>query len=75
MITHTLEHFGQHDGTEQVREVMLTEQRRFRELLTRGRKVLRDYRPPLSPDQVRYLHETHGLPRDLMAALASDLAG
>jgi alanyl-tRNA synthetase len=72
LITHTLDHFGQHDGTEQVREVMLTEQRRFRELLTRGRKVLRDYRPPLSPDQVRYLHQTHGLPPDLVTELLAE---
>jgi alanyl-tRNA synthetase len=72
LITHTLEHFRQHDGTEQVREVLLTEQRRFRELLTRGRKVLRGYSPPLTPDQVRYLHDTHGLPPDLVTELLAE---
>jgi len=72
LIRHTLDHFGQPDGTDQVREVLLTEQRKFRELLTRGRKLLRDYRQPLTPDQVRYLHETHGLPPDLVTELLAE---
>jgi alanyl-tRNA synthetase len=72
LITGTLGHFRQHDGTEQVREVLLSEQRKFRELLTRGRKVLRDYSPPLTPDQVRYLHQTHGLPPDLVTELLAE---
>jgi alanyl-tRNA synthetase len=51
------------------RDVLTGEQRRFGDLLIRGQKVLRGFTPPLTPDDLRYLHETHGLPPDLVAEL------
>jgi alanyl-tRNA synthetase len=68
LISQTLSHFGGGDPGE-VRDVLLREQRQFRQLLTRGRKVLRGFTPPLTDDDLRYLHETHGLPPDLVGEL------
>jgi alanyl-tRNA synthetase len=51
------------------RDVLTGEQRRFGDLLIRGRKVLRGFTPPLTEDDLRYLHETHGLPPDLVGEL------
>jgi alanyl-tRNA synthetase len=47
------------------------EERRFDKLLTRGRKVLAQYQPGtrLSQQDLTYLHETHGLPPDLVVDL------
>ena len=76
LITGTLQHFGQHGpgqgpGEEQVREVLLSEQQRFGDLLRRGREVLRRRRNtgPLTEAEFRYLHETHGLPREFVTAM------
>ncbi len=50
--------------------VLLDEERRFRDLLSRGRKVLsRRGSGPLSEEELRYLHETHGLPREFVPAM------
>jgi alanyl-tRNA synthetase len=65
-VTHTLRHFSL-DGD--VVPVLLDEERRFRDLLERGRAVLSRYRGPLSEEDFRYLHDTHGLPRDLVLGL------
>jgi len=51
--------------------VLRAEERRFAGLLTRGRRVLAQFgpgRPPTEAD-LRYLHETHGLPPELVAEL------
>ena len=71
LIEHTLEHFGQHPETGLVRTVMLDEQQRFSMLLDRGRTVLsrRSLDEPLGLDDYRFLHETHGLPRELVDEL------
>jgi alanyl-tRNA synthetase len=47
------------------------EQRKFGELLVRGRKVLSQLGPPrqLTETELRYLHETHGLPPELVTDL------
>lgn len=47
------------------------EERRFASLLTRGRKVQTQLRPgrPLTEADLRYLHQTHGLPPELVAEL------
>ena len=52
----------------QIRDVLLTEQQRFGDLLSRGREVLRRRRGtgPLTEADYRYLHETHGLPREFV---------
>jgi alanyl-tRNA synthetase len=52
--------------------VLLEEERRFRALLDRGRSILSRYPGPLSEADYRYLHDTHGLPRDLVLSLHRD---
>ena len=56
--------------------MLLDEERRFRDLLGRGRKVLSRRRSsgPLTEDELRYLHETHGLPREFVVGLLAELA-
>jgi alanyl-tRNA synthetase len=82
LITGTLRHFGQDGpgegpGEERVRAVLLSEQQRFGDLLSRGREVLRRRRGtgPLTEAEFRYLHETHGLPREFAAAMLQQPAG
>lgn len=77
-----LRHFGlRPQGTRQspqhrpgVREVLLGEERRFASQLERGRRVLsqRRFAGPLGEDDYAYLHDTHGLPRDLVTALRAE---
>jgi alanyl-tRNA synthetase len=71
LVRHTLDRFGQDLDPDVVRLVLLDEQRRFDLLLERGRRVLsgRRFRGPLSEDDLGYLHDTHGLPRDLVQVL------
>ena len=58
-------------GTGTVRGVLLDEERRFGQLLERGRRVLArpEFRGPLSEEDYHYLHDTHGLPREWLAGL------
>jgi len=76
VLEHTLAHFGQNTAPETARELLLTEQRRFSDLLTRGRKVVARFSPgqPLSEEDFRYLHDTHGLPRELVTELLHGLS-
>jgi alanyl-tRNA synthetase len=71
LLQHTLDHFRQSCGTDLVRNVLLEEEGRFDRLLERGRRLLSGprYRGPLSEDDYDYLHDTHGLPRDLVLGL------
>jgi alanyl-tRNA synthetase len=71
LIGHTLDRFGQSAGAGPVREMLLDEERRFGRLLERGRRVLDRprFRGPLGEDDYRYLHDTHGLPRELVRGL------
>jgi alanyl-tRNA synthetase len=70
LVRQTLGHFGQLTGRDQVMGVLLDEERRFRDLLSRGRKVLsRRGSGPLTEEELRYLHETHGLPREFVSAM------
>ncbi|MGW2377856.1 MULTISPECIES: alanine--tRNA ligase-related protein [Kitasatospora] len=71
LIRHTLDHFRQDVPPESVRRVLLDEEQRFGRLLDRGRRVLSRprFRGPLSEDDLHYLHDTHGLPRDLVLDL------
>ena len=71
LVEETLTQFGQHVESGLVREVLRGEERRFAGLLSRGRKVLDQFgpgRPPTEAD-LRYLHQTHGLPPDLVTEL------
>ncbi|WP_412543554.1 alanine--tRNA ligase-related protein [Longispora sp. K20-0274] len=74
LIGHTLDHFGQSVGVHRVREVFGDEERRFRDLLRRGRPLVRrqSSRGPLGEEDYRYLHDTHGLPRELVTGLLSE---
>ncbi|MFE0786407.1 alanine--tRNA ligase-related protein [Streptomyces mutabilis] len=71
LLSHTLGHFRQEGGTEPVRRLLLEEERRFRRLLELGRKVLARprFRGPLGEEDFHYLHDTHGLPRELVTSL------
>ncbi|RDI65051.1 alanine--tRNA ligase-related protein [Nocardia pseudobrasiliensis] len=71
LIEGTLGHFRQSRPPREVRTVLLDEERRFGRLLERGWQVLSRPRftGPLRDDDYRYLHETHGLPRDLVMYL------
>ncbi len=73
LIQHTLQHFGQQREPGEVRDVLLTEERKFRDLVSRGRSVLARLYPAgrLTDADYRYLHETHGLPRELVTDLLS----
>jgi alanyl-tRNA synthetase len=71
VVEQTLTQFGQHGGSGPVREVFRGEERRFASLLTRGRKVLAQLDPGrvLTEADLRYLHQTHGLPPELVTEL------
>ncbi|MGF1428399.1 alanine--tRNA ligase-related protein [Kitasatospora sp. LaBMicrA B282] len=71
LVRHTLDRFRQDVDPELVRQVLLEEERGFVRLLERGRQVLSRprFRGPLGEEDFRYLHDTHGLPRDLVRGL------
>ncbi|MHB9758078.1 alanine--tRNA ligase-related protein [Streptomyces sp. BYX5S] len=71
LVRHTLDHFRQDVDPSTVRRVLLDEEQRFDRLLERGRQVLSRprFRGPLGEEDLRYLHDTHGLPRDLVLSL------
>jgi alanyl-tRNA synthetase len=70
----SLRHFGLPPVQPLVREVLLGEERRFAAQVERGRRVLSQPRfaGPLADDDYAYLHDTHGLPRDLVTALREE---
>ncbi|MFF4363201.1 alanine--tRNA ligase-related protein [Streptomyces sp. NPDC001604] len=71
LVDHTLNHFLQPCGTDTVRTLLLDEEHRFTKLLERGRRILSrpQFKVPLSEEDYHYLHDTHGLPRDLVTGL------
>ena len=71
LVEQTLGQFGQPGDGGPVREVLLGEERRFAGLLGRGRKVLAQLGSdrPLTEADLRYLHQTHGLPPELVTEL------
>ncbi|WP_431953951.1 alanine--tRNA ligase-related protein [Actinacidiphila sp. bgisy167] len=74
LIRHTLDRFRLSVDPDEPRRVLLEEERRFRRLLERGRQVLARPRfqgRPLDEEDFLYLHDTHGLPRDLVVSLRS----
>jgi len=76
-LDHTLRHFQQGVGPCVVREQLIDEERRFRLLIDRGRTVVSRHRMrgPLGEDDYLYLHDTHGLPRELVEELLSEYDG
>jgi alanyl-tRNA synthetase len=71
LLEHTLAQFGQDTDPEVIRAVLRDEERRFSDLMTRGRKVLARFESgrPLTPEDLSYLHQTHGLPPDLVTEI------
>ncbi|MFF9090587.1 alanine--tRNA ligase-related protein [Streptomyces sp. NPDC014991] len=71
LVRHTLDHFRQDEDPDVVRRVLLDEEHRFGRLLERGRQVLARprFRRPLSEEDFHHLHDTYGLPRDLVLGL------
>lgn len=78
LLKHTLGHFRFPEDLDVLwaREVLVEEEHRFRNLLERGRKILSQerFRGPLSEEDFHYLHDTHGLPRELVVGLLSETA-
>lgn len=73
-VSHTLDHFMLRHGVPAVREVLRDEERSFADLLRRGRVVVsrQRRRGPLTAHDYHYLHDTHGLPRELVDALLDE---
>jgi alanyl-tRNA synthetase len=73
LIEQTLVQFGQDTDPGSVGEVLCGEERRFAGLLTRGCKVLAQFGSdgPLTDADLEYLHQTHGLPPELVRELLS----
>jgi len=71
LLGHTLDHFRQTPDIDGIRDELLGEERGFTKLLERGRRVLSrpEFQRPLRDEDYGYLHDTHGLPRDLVAGL------
>jgi hypothetical protein len=73
LFEHTLGRFGQDVGCGPARYMIRGEEQRFAGLVSRGRKVLARFGPgpggPLTEADLRYLHETHGLPPELVTEL------
>jgi alanyl-tRNA synthetase len=71
LFEHTLAQFGQDTGSGPAGDVLRAEEQRFARLLTRGRKALAQLGSgrPLTEADLRYLHETHGLPPELVTEL------
>ncbi len=76
LIEDALGRLGQRGSPGPVGHVLVAEERRFAGLLSRGRTVLAGLasRGPLTEADLRYLHETHGLPPDLVTMLRSELS-
>ncbi|MEU5941441.1 alanine--tRNA ligase-related protein [Micromonospora sp. NPDC047548] len=70
----TVRRFRQRADVPSLRAVLADEERRFRGLLRRGRPVVdrRRSRGPLTDADYRWLHDTHGLPRDLVDGLLGE---
>ncbi|MEU8789220.1 alanine--tRNA ligase-related protein [Streptomyces sp. NPDC048643] len=74
LLSHTLDHFRQDVDPAEVRPVLLDEERRFGRLMERGRQLLARprFQGPLRDEDFHYLHDTHGLPRDLVLSLREE---
>ena len=71
------ERFGVAVEPSTVQDVLLSEERKFGELLRRGCSLLSRLYPSgrLTEDDYEFLRDTHGLPRDLVTELVKELAG
>ncbi|HEY0470786.1 MAG TPA: alanine--tRNA ligase-related protein [Kribbella sp.] len=71
LFKHTLDHFHQGEVLSLVRCILIDEEIRFSELLERGRRIISHerFQKTLDDKDFDYLHETHGLPRELVLSL------
>jgi len=76
LVLDTSARFGVPIDPHLVRDIVAGEERKFAELLTRGRSLLGRLYPggELSDDDYAYLHDTHGLPREIVASLVAESA-
>jgi alanyl-tRNA synthetase len=74
LVEDTIRRFGQQLDVGRVHDVLRGEERRFSGLLVRGREEVsrRLRRGGLDEDDYRSLHETHGLPRELVDNLLTE---
>ncbi|MFF2720031.1 alanine--tRNA ligase-related protein [Streptomyces sp. NPDC058011] len=74
LVRHTLDHFRQNMRPGDVLRMLREEEDRFRRLLERGRHVLARprFRGPLTEEDFHHLHDTHGLPRELITSLREE---
>ncbi|MER8062702.1 MULTISPECIES: alanine--tRNA ligase-related protein [unclassified Streptomyces] len=74
LVSHTLDRFRQEVDPSDVRRLLLEEECRFGRLLERGRQVLARsrFQGLLHDEDFQYLHDTHGLPRDLVTSLRQE---
>ena len=72
-IASTVEHHGLSMDPLYIHDVLVYEERRFGALLRRGRPLIERLllRGPLTDDDFHYLHDTHGIPRDLVEEVLS----
>ncbi|GAA3242928.1 alanine--tRNA ligase-related protein [Dactylosporangium siamense] len=72
-IASTVDHYGLSIDPLYVQDVLVYEERRFNALLRRGRPLIERLllRGPLTDDDFHYLHDTHGIPRDLVEEVLS----
>lgn len=73
----TGEQFGMHLDRERTCGVLREEERRFSGLLRRGRPLVDKLilHGPIGEQDMRWLHHTHGLPRDLVQVLTRERTG
>ncbi|MEV3893225.1 alanine--tRNA ligase-related protein [Streptomyces anulatus] len=74
LVEHTVDHFRQDMRPGDALRTLLEEEHRFRRLLERGRGVLAKprFQGPLTEEDFHYLHDTHGLPRELVKSLREE---
>ena len=73
LIQHTADRFGQVIDSPRATDVLAGEERKFRQLVSRGQALLQRLYPSgrLTDQDYEFLRDTHGLPRELI----SDLLG
>lgn len=76
LVQHTAGRFGQVIESTLVSDVLAAEERKFRELVSRGRSLLRRLYPSgrLTEEDYEFLRDTHGLPREVITGLLGERA-
>lgn len=76
LVQHTAGRFGQVIGSSLVTDVLTAEERKFRDLVSRGRTLLGRLYPSgrLTEEDYEFLRDTHGLPRELVTQLLGEPA-